>query len=149
MAEEGVSVSEIAHFVNGAIPHLYVTSLSESLDYLERSAQISPSQSILGAMLGIKAMIIMEEGQLMALEKVQTHEEVVDKLYEFISEFAGLEEIGIFQHQYEDVQETLIERLKEDTRIASIPLHRLPYAPSLAAYLGPNTMGVVVYEGLY
>ncbi|MCB9152401.1 MAG: DegV family protein [Caldilineaceae bacterium] len=149
VAAEGASVSEIARFVNGAIPHLYVTSFSESLNYLERSAQISPSQSILGAMLGIKAMIIMEEGQLMALEKVQTHEEVVDKLYEFISEFAGLEEIGIFQHQYEDVQETLIERLKEDTRIASIPLHRLPYAPSLAAYLGPNTMGVVVYEGLY
>lgn len=148
-AEEGATVNEIARFINGAVPHLYVTSFSESLNYLERSAQISPSQSILGAMLGIKAMVIMEEGQLMALEKVQTHEEVVEKLYEFISEFAGLEEIGIFQHRYEEVQEALITRLLEDMRIANIPLHRLPYPPSLAAYLGPNTMGVVVYEGMY
>ena len=61
-AEAGANIHEIARIVNGAIPHLYVALFAESLHYLERSAQLSPSQSVLGSMLGIKALLMMEEG---------------------------------------------------------------------------------------
>ena len=70
------------------MPHLYVTLFTESLNYLETSANLGVSQSVLGTMLGIKAMLTVEEGDLIPLEKVQTREEVVDKLYEFVVEFA-------------------------------------------------------------
>ncbi len=76
-AEAGANVHEVARVVNGVIPHLYLTIFSESLNYLERSAEISPSQSLLGTLLGIKAMLMMEGGKLHAQEKVQTREEVV------------------------------------------------------------------------
>jgi DegV family protein with EDD domain len=145
-AEDGATVYEIARIVNGAVPHLYLSVFSESLNYLERSAHLSGSQSILGTMLGIKAMLMMEEGKFHPLEKVQTREEVVDKLYEFVAEFAHVEHVGIMHHNYGDASTMLIERLH--LLLPHAIIRNISYPPSLAVHLGPNTLGVVVYEGV-
>ncbi|MBP7963166.1 MAG: DegV family EDD domain-containing protein [Caldilineaceae bacterium] len=144
-AEQGASVHEIARLVNSAVPHLYVTLFTESLNYLETSANLGVSQSVLGTMLGIKAMLTVEEGDLIPLEKVQARSEVVDKLYEFVVEFAHIEEMGILQHCYDQSRDELVARIKE--HMPTLPVHLLTYPPSLAAHLGPNAVGVIVYEG--
>jgi DegV family protein with EDD domain len=146
-AAEGAPVHEIARIVNGAVPHLYASIFSESLNYLERSTQIGPSQSVLGTMLGIKAMLMMEEGHLIPLEKVQTREEVVDKLHEFVVEFADVEGIGLLQHQYDATAEDLLARLGES--LPDLTVERVTYPPSLACHLGGNVLGVMVYEGTF
>lgn len=146
MAAKGESLQEIARVVNGSVPHLYVAFFSESLNYLERSAQLKASQSVLGTMLGIKAMLMMDEGRLATLEKVQTREEVVEKLYEFVAEFARVEQVGVLQHNYERARISLTEKLHEG--MPGVPVHDVSYPPSLAAWLGPNVLGVVVHEGL-
>ncbi len=146
-ADKGASLAEIARITNGAVPHLYVALFSESLGFLERSARLGPSQSVLGAMLGIKAMLMMEDGKLVPLEKVQTRDEVVDKLAEFVVEFANVERVGIMQHAYEQPQAALTARLGEI--LPHVRVEKLSVPPSLAAYLGPNMIGVVVYEGAF
>jgi DegV family protein with EDD domain len=146
-ADKGANINEIARITNGAVPHLYVAIFAESLNYLERSARLGSSQSVLGTMLGIKAMLMMEDGKLVPLEKVQTRDEVVDKLFEFVIEFANVEKVGIMQHAYEQPQTILTERLEE--ALPHVKVRRLSFPPSLAAYLGPNMIGVVVYEGDY
>ncbi len=143
----GDSLHEIARIVNGSVPHLYVALFSESLNYLERSAQLGASQSVLGTMLGIKAMLMMEDGVLATLEKVQTRDEVVEKLFEFVAEFARVNHVGVLQHNYEKPQVKLIERLGE--HLPGTPIQEVNYPPSLAAYLGPNVLGVVVHEGTF
>ena len=146
-AEEGANVHEIARLTNGSVPHLYLAVFSESLNYLERSAGLGSSQSLLGAMLGIKAMLMMEDGRLSPLEKVQTREEVVEKLVEFVAEFATVERIGVIHHAYQQQQRDLIGRLAEI--IPGVKVETALYTPSLAAYCGPNMIGVIVYEGTY
>lgn len=146
-AEEGANVHEIARLTNSSVPHLYLAVFSESLNYLERSAGLGSSQSLLGAMLGIKAMLMMEDGRLSPLEKVQTREEVVEKLVEFVAEFATVERIGVIHHAYQQQQRDLIGRLAEI--IPGVKVETALYTPSLAAYCGPNMIGVIVYEGTY
>lgn len=144
-ADAGADVHEIARIINGAIPHLYLAIFSESLNYLERSANLSPSQNLLGTMLGIKAMLMMEDGRLSPLEKVQTADEVIEKLHQFVAEFASVERIGILQHSYSQQQDELVELLAES--LPGIRVEQLSLPPSLAAYCGPNVLGVAVYEG--
>jgi DegV family protein with EDD domain len=146
-AGRDANLNEIARLTNGSVPHLYVALFAESLNYLERSARLGASQSVLGTMLGIKAMLMMEEGKLIPLEKVQTRDEVVDKLFEFVIEFANVERVGIMQHAYEHPQSILAQRLEE--ALPHVKVQPLSVPPSLAAYLGPNMIGVVVYEGTY
>lgn len=147
VAEVEADVHEIARVINGAIPHLYLALFSESLSYLERSAGLSPSQSLLGTMLGIKAMLMLEDGALSPLEKVQTKEEVIEKLHQFVIEFASVERIGVVQHGYAPQRDALIELLGESN--PDVRVEELTLPPSLAAYTGPNVIGVVVYEGAY
>ena len=146
-AASGTSLNEIVRIINGSVPHIYYTGFAESLNYLERSAHLSASQSLLGTLLGIKAMLMMEEGKLIPLEKVQTREDAVQKLYDFVAEFATVQEVGIVQHGYTEAQDALIARLAEDNRLCNIPINCIPYPPSLGAHIGPNAIGVVVYEG--
>lgn len=146
-AARGASINDIARIVNGAVPHMYVTIFTESLSFLERSARLSASQSLLGSMLGIKAMLMMEDGWLVTQEKVQTRDEVVEKLREFVAEFASIREIGLFHQGYESVRSDLMARLRE--ALPKAPLYKVDYPPSLAAYIGPNTVGVVVHEGTF
>ena len=146
-AEQGAPIGEIARITNGSVPHLYVALFSESLNFLERSARLGPSQSVLGTMLGIKAMLMMEDGRLVPLEKVQTREEVVDKLTEFVVEFANVERVGIMQHAYAQPQAALIARLTDT--LPHVKVEKLTLPSSLAAYSGPNMIGVVVYEGAF
>ncbi|MBK8049672.1 MAG: DegV family EDD domain-containing protein [Anaerolineales bacterium] len=146
-ADAGASVNDIARIVNGAVPHLYVSLFTESLSYLQRSANLSASQSLLGSMLGIKAMLMMEDGRLVTQEKVQTREEVVEKLHEFVVEFASVRELGVLHHAYEGPRNDLVTRLRET--LPKVPIHMVDYPPSLAAYVGPNTVGVIVYEGTF
>lgn len=146
-ADAEADVHEIARVINGAIPHLYLALFSESLSFLERSAGLSPSQNLLGTMLGIKAMLMMEEGRLSPLEKVQTKDEVLEKLQQFVVEFATVERIGVVEHGYAPQREALIELLAES--LPDVRVEKLPLPPSLAAYCGPNVIGVIVYEGAY
>ncbi len=146
-AEAGASVNDVARIVNGAVPHLYFAAFSESLNYLERSTTLSPSQSLLGTMLGIKAMLMMEDGKLMTQEKVQTRDEVVEKLAEFVNEFASVRDLGIFEEGYDPQRTGLIERLRDT--LPQTAIHRIDYRPSLGTYLGTQVLGVLVYEGVY
>jgi fatty acid-binding protein DegV len=72
---------------------------------------------------------------------------VVEKLFEFVMEFARVNEVGILQHNYEKPRTALIERLHES--LPRTPVHEVSYPPSLAAYLGPNVLGVIVHEGTF
>ena len=90
---------------------------------------------------------MMEEGELVPLEKVQTRDEVIEKLYDFVTEFARVQRVGIMQHAYEHQQDALVERLAEV--LPDVSVQRLTLPPSLATYVGPNMIGVVVYEGTF
>ena len=145
-ASDGADLHEIARIINGAVPHLYVTFFAETLHFLERSAALGAAQSVLGSMLGIKAMLTMEDGKLIPLEKVQEREDVVDKLYEYVAEFAHIEQVGVVHHRYEQTLDLFMERMSES--MPRLKVRQLCYPPSLAVHLGPSVMGVVVYEGL-
>jgi len=98
-------------------------------------------------MLGIKPFLIIEEGDIIPMEKVTSRERVIDKLVEFAAEFSTVEQIGVVRGDVE-LEETpvLLERLQ-----ALFPGKELPvvlYDPVLAYHMGPNNIGVMIYEGL-
>jgi DegV family protein with EDD domain len=145
-AEAGQPLDAIVRLVRGMIPHIYAVFFVETLEYLERSQRIGQAQSILGTMLGIKPLLMIEEGEVIPLEKVRTRARAVDKLFEFISEFTRIEQMAILQHNFSEETAALLERLEIVHPDRDFPVYI--YGPSLATHLGPSAMGVIVYEGL-
>jgi fatty acid-binding protein DegV len=121
--------------------------ITDTLDYLEHSHLISPAQAILGTMLGIKPFLALEEGKIIPMEKVRSRERALDKLAEFASEFSNIEQMAILQSTPYPTEETkmLLERLALITPDRQFPI--MLYGPLLASHIGPDAMGLVVYEG--
>jgi fatty acid-binding protein DegV len=99
-------------------------------------------------MLGIKPLLIMEDGEIVPLEKVRTRSRAIDKLFEFVVEFPHIEQMAILQKSPVATEETLllIERLEMVLPEMEFPI--ITYGPVLATHVGPNTMGIIVYEGM-
>jgi len=145
-AAQGQPVDEIVRLVRGMIPHIYLVAFTENLKYLERSGCISKSQAILGTMLGIKPFLTMENGQFIPLEKVQTEEQMAEKLFEFIAEFSRIEKIALLQNGFQEASTLLLEKVK--ATFPKLEVLRLPYNPSLICHLGPRALSLIVYEGM-
>ncbi len=147
-AQAGASVDEIVRLVRGLIPHIYTVLFVDSMKYLENSGTIGKAQSILGTMMEIKPLLFMEDGEIIPMEKVKTVNKVVDKLTEFVSEFDDLEQAVILQRDLEPLPEThmLFERLGQLFPDKEFPV--MQYNPLLASFVGPDAMGIIVYEGL-
>ena len=97
-------------------------------------------------MLDIKPFLTIEEGELMPMEKVRTQAQAIDKLVEFVSEFAAVEKLVILQNTPYPTDRT---RLLQDRLAAEFPGTSFPVAidgPSLAAMIGPDATGIVVCE---
>jgi DegV family protein with EDD domain len=150
MIQQGdVPLSEIVRRLRGMIPRIYVVMVSHTLDYIYRSGKLSAMQAILGAMLKIHPFIEVEEGDMMPLEKSRRSDRALDKLVEFASEFSRVKKLVIFQ-SYEEPQEEALklrERLEQGAPKIDIPI--ITYDPILASHIGPEGIGLVVYEGTW
>ena len=145
-AKEGANLDEIVRLTRGMIPHIYIVFYVDEMDYLERGRRIGRAQAILGSMLNIKPLLFMEDGEIIPLEKVRTHEKAIEKLFEFVAEFSELEQAAIVQRHATPTKETkmLLERLEQLFPDVRFPV--IQYGPVLASHVGPSAMGVIVYE---
>jgi DegV family protein with EDD domain len=145
-AQQGADLEEVVRLVRGMIPHIYTVFYVDQMDYLERGNRIGRAQAILGTMLNVKPLLFVEDGEIIPLEKVRTHEKAVEKLFEFVAEFSELEQAAIVQRHANPTQETnlLLERLAQLFPDMKFPI--IQYGPVLASQIGPAAMGVVVYE---
>lgn len=148
-ARDGATLDDIVRLIRGMIAHIYMVFFVESMDYLERSKLIGEAQAILGSMLDIKPILFMEDGDIIPLEKVRTTERAMEKLFEFVAEFDNLEQTVIIQRSQEPTYEgrTLQERIQQVFPEMDLPI--IQYGPDLATRIGPDALGIVVYEGMY
>jgi len=147
LANASVTLNEILRQIRGLMQRIYIVLITDTLDYLEHSHLISPAQAILGTMLGIKPFLALEEGKIIPMEKVRSHERALDKLAEFANEFSNIEQMAILQSTPYPTDGTrmLLERLALITPDRQFPI--MLYGPLLASHIGPDAMGLVVYEG--
>ena len=145
-SQENTSAPDVVRFVRAIIPHVYAQFLTDRLDYLEKYRRVGPAQALLGTMLGVKPLVLIEDGTFIPIEKVREWQDGVEKLHDFVIEFLHIEEIAILQHNMEDETALLLERLEMTLGQREFPVYG--YQPSLAVHLGPKALGVVVYEGV-
>jgi DegV family protein with EDD domain len=147
LAEESTSLGAIVRHVRGMIRHIYVSLTTDTLDYLEYAGLISASQAILGTMLDNKPSLAVERGRIIPMEKVIGRDEAIGKLADFANEFPHIEKMAILQSTPYATEET--KMLRDDVEVTAqdgeFPV--LLYGPLLASHVGPDALGILVYEG--
>lgn len=149
-AADGRRLDAIVRLIRGMLPHIYLVFFVERLDYLERGGRIGQAQALLGTMLRIKPLLLVEDGEIMPLEKVRTRTLAIEKLADFVAEFAVIQQLVILRSPVDNEINSLVDELREHLS-AALPRQKpeiIAYDPVLACHLGPEALGVIVYEGL-
>lgn len=145
-ADQGAGLDEVVQVIRSIIPRLYLVFFSDDMTYLERNGLVSKSQETLGNMLGIMPFLTVEHGRLIPMEKVRSRMRAQEKLIEFVTEFAQIDQLGIMHSTPEPDEEALsvAERLQD--MYPHTPIRFVDYGPTIATYIGLNGLGVVVLE---
>ncbi len=144
--ERESTVEDMVRDVRGAIERIFGIYYVESVNYLLQNKIMSASHTVLGALLGIKPFLGIEDGRLQLIEKVRTRLQAIDRLVEFVVEFTDIEDVTIVQHRPYLSEQT---RLVQDRLAVDFPGQHFPYTlynPSLAALIGAEATGIVVLE---
>jgi len=142
-------LSEVVRLIRGMIPRIYVVMISHTLDYIYRSGKLTSTQAILGAMLKVHPFIEMEEGDVIPLEKSRRPERALDKLVEFASEFSRIRKLLIFHGYRTPEAEVLDLRDRLSPLAPSLDIPLVAYDPVIASHVGPEGLGLVIYEGVW
>jgi DegV family protein with EDD domain len=140
------SADKIVRLIRGMVPHIYMVFFAENLDYLERRGHPGRGRMPMDGLPGVRPLLIIEDGEIVPMERVRSRGKSIDRLFEFVSEFACFDQAVILQGRMSEDTQLLFQRLTE-----AFPERKLdirPYGPALATHLGPEALGVAVYEGM-
>jgi len=144
-AQRGATVEDIVRLVRGTIPHIYMVFYVDNPDFADYCGRLSKARTQVETLSGLKPLLIMEEGEVLPMERVRVRGKATERLLEFVSEFAQFERATILQGRLSDRAQSLFEQLMQ-----AFPQKRLdikPYGLALATCLGPDALGIGVYEG--
>ena len=144
-AAAGDDIDDIVRHVRGLIPKIYIVLFVNTLEYLKRGGRIGRARALVGSVLSTRPVLVLEEGEIRPLETVRSRGRGIDRLLEFVVEFPRIESITVVQGRATPEVQELLMRLNEVFPEKEIDLRT--YGPVLASHVGPDTLGIVVYEG--
>jgi len=145
-AQAGASLEEVHRLVMYTIQHTHVVFFVDSVEYLERGGRLSQATAMLGSMQRIKPLLILDDGEIVPYDRTRTRAKAIEGLFTFIEDFPHVEQVAIMHSTTPDDVEKLLEKI--DPIYPRDKVMIVEYNPALGVHLGPNTMGVAVYEGL-
>jgi DegV family protein with EDD domain len=146
ISDQGASLEEVVRRLRYLVPRMYAVFFIEDLAYLQHTGKVSRAQVLLGEMLGIKPFLSLEEGGLVPLEKVQTREQAVEKLVEFISEFTHLHRLAVVYNEQDSQAhgQSLYQRVREV--FPGCPVSVIGLGAAVASIFGPRSSGLIVFD---
>ena len=146
IADRGASLEEVVRQLRYLVPRMYAVFFIEDLAYLQHSGKVSRAQVLLGEMLGIKPFLSLEEGGLVPLEKVQTQDQAVEKLVEFVGEFTHLQRLAVVYNVHDGQTHglRLYQRVREV--FPACPVSTIDLGAAVASIFGPRSCGLVVFD---
>jgi fatty acid-binding protein DegV len=139
-------VEDILRKVRASVPHIYTIFCVQHLSYLHHSGKLDPAQATIGEMLGLWPLLLLENGGLVPVQKARNSRHLVEVLHEFMAEFNGLKHLALLHGMPPFTQEAhnLYERILQE--FPTVPYSEHQLGCSLAAVLGPRSLGLVVME---
>src|SRR5260221_98933 len=78
------------------------------------------------------------------IEKVRKRQRAIEKLCEFTLEFSKVRKMTILHSENASDVKELTDRIRE--HLPAVPIEVAPYGPVLASHVGPDALGIVIFE---
>jgi DegV family protein with EDD domain len=145
MERAGATVQRILGRMDDIRRNLQIVLTLDRLDYARMSGRIGTFQAALASALHVKPIVVLRDGLLQMAERVRTRGRALDRLLEMLHDRFGQEPVNVAVVHARDPQsaQDLLERARSLFNVRELITTEL--AVSVAANLGPGTVGLVVY----
>jgi len=143
-AQAGANLDEVADLVHRTMPRSHLIAYFDTLKYLAKGGRIGKAQGLLGAMLSVKPILTVKDGEMSPLTRLRSRAAGMDYLYNFAASFSHIEELAVEHATTPDDAGKLVERLS-----SVFPKERIYHStlsPVVGTYAGPGAMAVTVLE---
>lgn len=145
MERAGKSVDEIVKYLEEVKYKVRVILTLDTLEYAKMSGRVKTLQAALASVLNVKPIAVLRDGDLAMKERVRTRKGALDRVIEMAKEEYGQRPVYLAVLQARDPKsgQALLEDAKKHFNHKETMISELSI--SVAANLGPGTVGLVVY----
>lgn len=141
----GKSAEEIVKYLETIRSQVLVILTLDTLDYARMSGRVGTLQAALASALNVKPIAVLRDGVLNMAERVRTRKAALERVVAMAKEEFGDKPIYLAVVQARDPRsgEALLEQAKKQFNTKDAVMTELSI--SVAANLGPGTVGLVLY----
>jgi len=143
-AQAGANLDELADLVHKAMPRSHLIAYFDTLKYLAKGGRIGKAQGLLGAMLSVKPILTVKDGEMSPVTRLRSRAAGMDYLYNSAASFSHIEELAVEYCTTPDDADDLIERLS--SVFPKERIYRSTLSPVVGTYAGPNALAVTILE---
>ncbi len=141
----GAPVEEIVQKVEQMRDRIHIVLTLDTLEYARMSGRVGTLQAALASVLNVKPIAILEDGRIQMSERVRTRRAALDRLIEIVRDDLGKKAASMVVVHARDIKagQELLERVRAEFKALDLNLTDLSI--SIAANLGPGTVGIIYY----
>ena len=143
-AKAGAKLDELVDLVRGAMPRSHLFAYFDTLKYLAKGGRIGKAQGLLGAMLSIKPILTVKDGEMSPVTRLRSRAAGMDYLYNSAASFSRIGELAVEHCTTPDDADRLVERLS--SVFPKERIYRSTISPVVGTHAGPGAMAVTVLE---
>ena len=140
-AQAGAKFDELADMVRKSMPRSHLVAYFDTLKYLAKGGRIGKAQGMLGAMLSIKPILTIKDGEMSPLTKLRSRAAGMDYLCNCVAGFSEIDELAVEYATTPEDADTLVERLRS---IYPGRIYTAALSPVVGTYAGPGALAVSV-----
>ena len=145
MDQAGASIEDILRRMRTIREQVEIVLTLNTLDYARMSGRVKTLQAALASILNVKPIIRLENGMLSMADRVRTRARALDHILETVKGKIGdrLSNVAVVHAEDEATGKELLERARAMFNCKQLIMTDL--STSVAANLGPGTVGLVAY----
>jgi DegV family protein with EDD domain len=143
-AQSGAKLDELTAFVRRAMNRSHFIVYFDTLVYLAKGGRIGKATELMGAMLSVKQILTVKDGEMAPLTRKRSMAAGLDYLYNFVANHPSIEELAVEHTTTRDDADKLVERL--GSIFPKERIYRSTVSPVLGTYAGPGALAVTVLE---
>lgn len=142
----GLVVQKIIERLHQIRQNVQIVLTLDQLEYARMSGRVGTLQAALASVLNVKPIVILRDGILEMSERVRTRTRALDRVLEILSTRFGKQLVNVAVVHARDPQSAaaLKERAQKIFNIRELITTDL--SVSVAANLGPGTVGLIIYS---
>jgi len=141
----GAKLAEVKAAAESAVQRTHVLFMVDTLEYLRRGGRIGRARAYLGALLSIKPILTLREGEVYPEERVRTRARGLERIIQAGIRHQNVKLAAVGHSSTPDEAESIRDRVA--MAFPNVKVHLIRFGPVIGTHGGPGLVGVGVMEG--